>query len=136
MSDLLVEGNITGDVIERYTPSGVLVVEFGVAENRTVEQNGVQVQKPDFYDVKVWRKQGENCALSLKKGDRVIVKGRLERRSWTDETTGQTRVRFDLIADCVGASLRFAKVDITKTSGRGAVEPVTPAGEPVGEEPF
>jgi single-strand DNA-binding protein len=53
----------------------------------------------------------ENVALSLTKGMRVVVTGRLEQRSWETED-GDRRFKVEIVADEVGASLRFATVDV------------------------
>ena len=53
-------------------------------------------------------------ALSLTKGMRVIVTGRLEQRSWeTDE--GEHRSKVEITADEIGVSLRFATADVQRT---------------------
>lgn len=136
MSAITIEGNLTKDPDLRFTPNGVAVCEISVAENRTFDLNGAQERRTDFYDVKVWRAQGENAAASLKKGDRIVVVGRLERRSWEDQATGQTRYRYDVIAQSVGASLRFAKAELVKTAGKDAVEADEDLPMAAGNEPF
>ena len=58
-------------------------------------------------------------ALSLTKGMRVVVTGRLEQRSWeTDE--GEHRSKVEITADEIGPSLRFATADVQRTERRGA----------------
>ena len=72
-----------------------------------------------FFDVICWRDLAENVALSLTKGMRVVVTGRLEQRSWeTDE--GEHRSKVELTADEIGPSLRFATADVHRTERRGA----------------
>jgi single-strand DNA-binding protein len=57
----------------------------------------------------------------VSKGSRVVVAGRLEQRTWeTDQ--GERRSRIELVADDVGASLRFATVEVTRV-GRSVSEP-------------
>jgi single-strand DNA-binding protein len=63
--------------------------------------------------VVAWRDLGEHVALSLTKGARVVISGRLEQRSWETED-GDRRYKVELVADEIGASLRFATVDIAK----------------------
>jgi single-strand DNA-binding protein len=64
-------------------------------------------------------------ALSLTKGIRVVVTGRMEQRSWeTDE--GEHRSKVEIVADEVGPSLRFATADVHRTwrhDGGEAPEP-------------
>ena len=52
-------------------------------------------------------------ALSLTKGMRVLVVGRLEQRTWETED-GERRSKVEIVADEVGPSLRFATVEVHK----------------------
>jgi single-strand DNA-binding protein len=61
----------------------------------------------------------ENVALSLSKGMRVIVTGRLEQRTWETEE-GDHRSKVEITADEVGPSLRFATADVQRVERRGA----------------
>lgn len=63
-----------------------------------------------FMPVNVWRDMAENAAESdLRKGDRIVVTGKLRTRTWeTDD--GQRRSVTELDAAEVGASLRFHTV--------------------------
>jgi len=53
-----------------------------------------------------------------------VVTGRLEQRSWETED-GETRTKVELVADDIGASLRFATVDIHKVQHHSAEDEVT-----------
>lgn len=64
-----------------------------------------------------WRELAENVALSLVKGSRVIVTGRLDQHVWETEL-GERRSRVEITADEVGASMRFATVEISRTARR------------------
>ena len=67
-----------------------------------------------FFDVVCWRDLAENVALSLSKGMRVVVTGRIEQRSWeTDE--GEHRSKVEIVAEEVGPSLRFATADVQRS---------------------
>ncbi len=59
-----------------------------------------------YYTVKCWRKLAENVHGSLRKGDMVIVRGKVFTRSWLDD---QQRVRMEvqIEADSVGHDLAF-----------------------------
>ena len=61
-----------------------------------------------------WRDLAENVALSLSKGMRVVVTGRLEQRSWETEE-GEHRSKVEITADEIGPSLRFATADVHRT---------------------
>ena len=55
-----------------------------------------------------------------------MVIGHLEQRSWETED-GETRSKVELVADDIGASLRFATVDIHKVQRHSIAEEL--AGE-------
>ena len=75
-------------------------------------------RRTSFFDIVCWRDLAENVALSLTKGMRVVVTGRLEQRSWeTDE--GEHRSKVEITADEIGPSLRFATADVHRTERRG-----------------
>jgi len=70
-----------------------------------------------FFDVVCWRDLAENVALSLVKGRRVIVSGRLDQRTWENDA-GERRSRVEVSADDIGPSLRFATAEVTKAERR------------------
>ena len=68
-----------------------------------------------------WRDLAENVALSLSKGMRVVVSGRIEQRSWeTDD--GEHRSKVEIVADEIGPSLRFATADVQRVERRQEAE--------------
>ena len=64
-----------------------------------------------------WRELAENVALTLAKGMRVIVTGRMEQRSWETED-GERRSKVEIVAEEVGPSLRFATAEVQRTERR------------------
>jgi single-strand DNA-binding protein len=74
-------------------------------------------ESTSFFDVVCWRELAENAALTLAKGMRVMVTGRLEQRSWeTDE--GERRSKVEIVAEEIGPSLRFATADVHRAERR------------------
>jgi single-strand DNA-binding protein len=65
--------------------------------------------------VVVWRDQAEHAAESLSKGSRVVVVGRLQQRTWTAED-GSTRSTVEVVAEELGASLRWATATATRAT--------------------
>ncbi len=68
-----------------------------------------------WFNVTVWRGLAEHVAASIKKGDRVIVEGKLSQRTWTDDK-GQARTNLEVDADCVGIDLMFNRATSHRTS--------------------
>ncbi|HXX91812.1 MAG TPA: single-stranded DNA-binding protein [Acidimicrobiales bacterium] len=112
-------GNLTRDPEIRYTREGAANTTFGLAVNRRWQVRGTDEweEATSFFDVVCWRELAENVALSLVKGTRVVVSGRLDQRTWEGED-GERRSRIEVTADEVGPSLRFATVEITKNERR------------------
>ena len=106
-------GNLTRDPEIRYTREGQATTTLGVAVNRRWlnRETGEWDEATSFFDVVTWRDLAENVALSLTKGMRVVVSGRLEQRSWETEE-GDRRFKVEVVADEVGASLRFATAEV------------------------
>jgi single-strand DNA-binding protein len=121
-------GNLTRDPEIRYSRDGQATTSLSVAVNRRWQDRTTKEweESTSFFDVVCWRDLAENVALSLTKGARVVVAGRLEQRSWESDE-GEKRSKVEIVADEIGASLRFATVDIHKVQ-----RPVT-ADEPADE---
>ena len=145
-------GNLTRDPELRFTTGGRGVASFGLAVNRRWQQNGEWQEQVSFFNVVCWGDLGENVATTLNKGSRAIVTGRLEQRSY-ETSEGEKRNVFEIIADEVGPSLRWATAQIERTersggdggfSGGGNTSGAAPAGaaarqpDPIygDEEPF
>ena len=91
-----ITGNLTRDPEIRYTREGQATTSLGVAVNRRWQNRETNEweESTSFFDVVAWRDLAENVALSLTKGMRVVVTGRLEQRSWeTDDGDAASRSR-------------------------------------------
>jgi single-strand DNA-binding protein len=118
-----VTGNLTREPEIRYTREGHASTLLALAVNRRWENRETREweESVSFFDVICWRELAENCALSLAKGMRVMVTGRLEQRTWeTDE--GERRSKVEIVAEEVGPSLRFATADVHRAERRSPVD--------------
>ena len=99
---VVITGNLTRDPELRSLPSGTSVCELRVAVNTRRKNGGTGEweDRPNYFDVKVWGAQGENCHRFLAKGRPVGVQGRLEWREWETQE-GQKRQAVDIIAESV-----------------------------------
>jgi single-strand DNA-binding protein len=100
-------GNLTDDPELRHTESSIARAMFRVAVSRRREQ------EPSFFTVVVWRDQAEHACESLSKGSRVVVVGRLQQRTWTDQD-GSARSIVEVVAEELGPSLRWATATTTR----------------------
>ncbi len=99
---VVMTGNLTADPELRSLPSGTEVCELRVACNtrRKDGSSGEWVDKPNYFNVKVWGAQGKNAAQYLSKGRPVAIDGRLEWREW-EAQDGTKRSAIDIIAESV-----------------------------------
>lgn len=105
-------GNLTTDPELRFTQSGLAVANFTVASTpRTFDRASGEWTPGDtlFMRCTIWRQPAEHVAESLRRGDRVIVAGRLRQRSF-ETSDGDKRTVVELDVDEVGPSLRYATV--------------------------
>lgn len=84
-------GRLTADPELRHTPSNVPVTSFSVAVNRSyVTKNGDR--QTDFFNLVAWRNQAEFICKYFKKGNCILVDGRLENRDYIDKNGIKQRV--------------------------------------------
>jgi single-strand DNA-binding protein len=110
-------GNVTRDPELRFIASGQANCSLGLAVNRRWQNRQTQEweEKVSFFNVVAWGELGENVAESITKGNRVIVTGRLEQRSWETDNG-------EIVADEIAPSLRWATAQVTRTERRGPGE--------------
>ena len=97
---VILTGNLTRDPELRTLPSGMSVCSLRIATNtrKKDQTTGEWVDKPNYFDVTIWGRQGENAAQYLSKGRPVAVDGRLEWREFTDQQ-GNNRQAVEIVAD-------------------------------------
>ena len=118
-STITLVGNLTREPELRHTPNGSVLANFGLAVNRRWRAGEDWQEQTSFFNVVAWRELGENVAASLRRGDLVVVHGRLEQRSWTTDG-GERRSTVEVVADDVGPSLRWATAEISRRHRNGA----------------
>ena len=126
---ITVVGNLVRAPELRFTPSGAAVCNFGVAWNRKGRDG--QEDEVSFFDVTCWSQLAENVAESLEKGQRVVVYGRLDQRSW-ETKEGDKRSKVEIVADDVAPSMKFASAAITRNDFKGGAAKNQPVADDTG----
>jgi single-strand DNA-binding protein len=99
LNKAMIIGNLTRDPELRTTPNGTSVVSFGVATNFIwTDASGQRQEKAEFHNIVAWRKLAEICGQYLHKGSKVYIEGRLQTRSWDDQS-GNKRYMTEIVAD-------------------------------------
>ena len=103
-------GNLTRDPELKFTNEGVAICELGLAVNRKwTDKEGGETENVDFFNISCWNSMAENCASSLKKGDRVLISGHMNLRSWENKEGKKFNI-INITADIIAASLEFSKI--------------------------
>lgn len=97
-------GHLTRDVEVSYTQKGTAVAEVSIAMNHSyTDAAGQKKEDVTFMDLVFWEKKAELLAQYKKKGDCILVTGRLEQQTWEDKQTGGKRSKLR----CVVNTLTF-----------------------------
>lgn len=116
VNQIFILGNLTRDHEIKYTNEGVAITEMGVAVNkRWIDKNGKESESVDFFNITAWNNLAENCASALKKGDRVLVSGHMNLRSWENKEGKKFNI-ISITADVVAVSLEFSQIKIIEKS--------------------
>ena len=118
-------GRLTRDPELRHLPSGTAVLQLGLAVNgRQKDDAGNWIDKPNFFDVKVFGNQAEMLSNHLAKGRRIGVDGRLDWSSWRRRTAASdrrwksSRTRFSFLTAAKTPRRRRAPVRACRRDGR------------------
>jgi len=98
LNKALIIGNLTRDPELKSLPSGIKVVSFGMATNRTwKDKAGAKQESVEFHNIVSFGKQAEIIAQYCKKGNTLYVEGRIQTRSW--EQDGQKKYKTEIVID-------------------------------------
>lgn len=121
-------GNLTDDPQLRYTPNGVAVATFTVASTeRAMNRDSGKYEDSGtlFLRCNIWREQAEHLCESAVKGTRVVVTGTLKQRPW-ETKEGEKRTSYEVQAEEVATSLRWATAKVSKAARAGGPPPEDP----------
>jgi single-strand DNA-binding protein len=102
VNSITVVGNVGKEPELRYSQNGTAVCNVSVATTQGKDDNA----KTTWHYVTTFGSMAENVAATIKKGQRVIAVGRLDKSSY--EKDGVTVERTNVIAEHFGADLRFS----------------------------
>lgn len=84
MNKIILLGRLTKDPEVKYTSTGKVVTSFTLAVDRPFA-NKEGAKEADFINCHIWGKSAEILGNNVKKGQRVLVEGRLQVRSYEDK---------------------------------------------------
>jgi len=100
LNKVFLMGNVTRDPELRYTPSGLAVVDIGLAVNRKyrASEGGDLREETTFVDITFWGKKAETLGKFISKGRPLFVEGRLKLDTWTNND-GQKRSKLKVTGE-------------------------------------
>ena len=92
MNKVMLMGNLTRDPVVRYSQSAnpIAVARYGLAVRRQFSKQGDT--DTDFFNIVAFGKSGEFAEKFFRKGQKVVVVGRLQQNTWDDHGTKRTSV--------------------------------------------
>lgn len=94
MNNLILMGRMTKDPELKYSASGKEKCNFSIAVTRKYKKN-----EADFINCVAWEKIAENIFEYFKKGNRILIHGRLSVRNYEDENNGEIKWIYEVIVD-------------------------------------
>ena len=136
LNNIILQGRLTRDPEMKATASGISLVTFALACERDYKiTNGEN--NTDFFEVVAWRGTADFIQRNFRKGQMVIVNGRLQTRQWTAED-GSKRKAVEITAESVYFCGRENGGQATEqtTEQPAEVEEQTPVPVEIEELPF
>ena len=129
MNITILSGNLGANPELRHSKKGTPVCNLSLATNERDKVDGQWVDHTEWHNIVVFGRQGEVCAQNLSKGSRVLVEGKIRKRSYTDKS-GVERKSLEIIADRVEFGSR------SSTKSTQPAPPPQPQYTPDDEIPF
>ena len=134
LNHITLQGRMAMDPELKSTASGIKVVTIRIAVER--DYNGDGERKVDFINCVAWRQKAEFICRYFRKGDPILVDGRLEMRNWEDrEGSKHTSAEVNLsnVWFCGTRKREEAKAENSEFSGAQTFEELD---DDDGELPF
>jgi single-strand DNA-binding protein len=137
MTDIITVTGVVGtDPKHHVTNGGLAITTFRLASTRRVfdrEKATWEDGETNWYTVSAFRQLATNASLSIRKGERLIIRGRLRLRAW--ETGERSGTAVEIEADSIGHDLAwcvstYAKVRPTRPAD--AADAGSPQGDAFG----
>ena len=99
LNKVILIGNLGKDPELKMTPSGQALCRFSLATTENWKnQQGERQSKTEWHNIVVWGKQAETAEKYLRKGQQVMIEGRIQYREYQDQS-GAKRTACDIRCD-------------------------------------
>ena len=119
-----VVGHLGADPEFKKTPTGIPVTSFNLANTPRKQKNSEWVDGDTcWFRVFVWNYDAAGTAITLKKGDKVLVSGRFAVSTYIDKE-GTERKSLEINADSLGVVPKYAPEPQAPISDKSDEEPI------------
>lgn len=122
MNNIQILGRLTKDPELRYSTGGKAMLQFSIAVNRNKEET-------DFFECMAFEKTAETISNYVKKGQRVLIDGRLQQDRWKDQQTGENRTMVKVVVN------RFDFIESAEQGGQSQPQTQRPQSAPPPQAP-
>lgn len=91
MNKVIMLGRICNDLEIKTTPSGVSVLTFSIAVDRSYQEKGKD-RVSDFFNCVAWRQTAEFISRFFSKGKTILIEGELQNRKYADKNNNERQV--------------------------------------------
>jgi len=131
LNKVVLVGRLTSTPEIKTISSGQQVCSFGLATNRvwTNQATKQREEKTEFHNIVLWGKLAEIASQYLNKGSLTLIEGRLQTRSWQDQSSGSKKYRTEIVGESLQMGPRMnsqqnTSTPVQKTSMASAEIPV------------
>jgi single-strand DNA-binding protein len=124
VSDIITLTGIVGTEPRAVTTAeGLAITSFRLASTQRRFDKATEKWidgETNWYSVTTFRQLATNAAVSVKKGERLLVTGRLRLRNWQND--GKSGLNVDIEADSLGHDLSWGTAAFSRNAGAGPTE--------------
>lgn len=100
LNRVTIQGRLVDDPTLRYSTSNTAVSTLRLACDRNFKPKDGNSQTADFFTVVAWRQTAEFIGRYFRKGNMILIDGRLQQRTYKDDA-GNNRYVVEIVADNV-----------------------------------
>ena len=123
LNKVFIIGRLTHEPETRSTQSGQNVTTLRMATNRVWnDKSGQKQESAEYHTVVAWGRLGEIASQYLKKGALAMIEGRIQTRSWMDNTNNK-RYTTEIVAESLQLGPRTGGAGEYQSGGSGGYQP-------------
>jgi len=85
INNVILVARLVRDAELKYTANGYAILNFSIANNRSVKRNDEWQDEVSFFQCNIFGKRAESLAEYMIKGKQVVISGSLKQDRWTDK---------------------------------------------------